>query len=98
MWHYTVLGRGVKWLGVGRIGEDLLVPRHGGIENHFSGGDAVGSQGNSGKEAAVFEGEEGWLSHMRPLFLCCTPGARAPSPPQSPSALRLARLTLGEEI
>ena len=96
----TDLGIGERHnlLRVGRIGEDLLVPRHGGIENHFSGGDAVGSQGNTGKEAAVFEGEEGWLSHMRPLFMCFTPGARAPSPPQPPSALRLARLTLGEEI
>ena len=85
-------------LGIGGIGEDLLVPRHGGVKYYFSSGDPFGAKGNSRKEAAVFEGEEGWLSHMRPLFLCFTPGARAPSPPQPPLALGLARLTRGEEI
>ena len=71
------IGEGHDLLSVGGIGEDLLVPRHGGVKYHFSSGDPFGAKGNSRKEAAIFEGEEGWLSHMRPLFLCFTHGARS---------------------
>jgi hypothetical protein len=56
------ISQGNDLLGVGRIGKDLLITGHGGVEHHLSNGLTVGSNGITAKNAAISKGEYGWLT------------------------------------
>ncbi len=46
-------GEGDDLAGIGRVGEDLLITGHGGIEAHFAGGGAGGPEAEAFQNGAV---------------------------------------------
>ena len=43
------------------IRQNLLVARHGGVENHFTDSYTRSANGQAAKERAIFQGEDSWL-------------------------------------
>ena len=51
------VGQGDNLAGIGRVGQYLLVPRHGGIEHHFTGNTPFNTDRCTPKQAAIFQGQ-----------------------------------------
>jgi len=68
--------------GIGRITEDLLIAGHGGIEDDFTDGHAVNTNGDAVKRGAVGEHEKGCsgqgLNHGLERADVCRPSDRLP--------------------
>ena len=54
------ISQGDDLFGVGGIGEDFLIPGHGGIEYHFADRMAGGSDGTALEEGTVSQDEDRW--------------------------------------
>ena len=46
---------------VGGVRQNLLITRHGGIENHLTHGGTRSANRQAAKERAIFQGEDSWL-------------------------------------
>ena len=53
------VGHAHELAAIGRIGHDLLIARHGGVEDDLAVGLARGAAGSAPEDAAVGEGQEG---------------------------------------
>ena len=49
------IGQGHDLLGIRRIGENFLIAGHGGVEHHFTHGFTRGANGDTPKEASIFQ-------------------------------------------
>src|SRR5690606_30957251 len=58
------IGQGDQLARIGRIGHDLLVAGHGGVEHHFAHGQATGAYGFALEHGAVFEDEDCGMGHV----------------------------------
>ena len=59
-------GHGHDLTAVGGIGQDLLVPGHGGVENHLARRGADGAEASSGKHRPVLERQNARSGHRKP--------------------------------
>ncbi len=53
------IGQGDDLTGVGRVGQDLLVTGHGGVEHHLADGLTRGTDGDAMEQTAVFQCQQG---------------------------------------
>ena len=58
------IGQGDQLACIGRIGEDLLVAGHGGVEHHLTDRKAAGAYGLALEHGAVFEDQDCGLGHV----------------------------------
>ena len=68
------VGEGDELARVARVGDDLLVAGHAGVENHFTDGATPGPKGLTAQHQAIGEHQQGriraaLLSHLRGLGL-----------------------------
>ena len=73
-------GQGDDLPAVGRVGEDFLVARHGGVEDHFANSLARSADGNAAKNGAICKGQQGRLcrhNHLESAFCAGTANGRA---------------------
>ena len=58
---YQGIGEGHHLSGVGRVGQDLLIAGHAGVEHHFANAVRLGAEANSFVDGTIFQDQIGWL-------------------------------------
>ena len=76
--------------GIGRVGQDFLVARHGGVEHHLARRGPGGADGNAAEHGAVLESQNSGCRHdcasVAGLHTTCGPVSRVRQPSEMSSA------------